>query len=180
MWSGARDCPGTRAAAKAGVPGFEALAGSCLRGPGHADASALTIVRRPTRYVFSIARPDLPGAGIPADRGVEPGLRRGTGRLLHHEAYPASCLKQDRVAGTHQQHLDPGLPDDHERDLVRGPDRVRLAVPAQRLPEGAARKVAASVRRAYSPDTCAASCGVPEVCLACELRRWPGRSDKAS
>jgi hypothetical protein len=40
------------------VPSFEALAGSCLRGPGHADASPRAIADVPP--VFSIARPDVP------------------------------------------------------------------------------------------------------------------------
>ena len=39
---------------------FEALGGSCFRGSGHAEDRALTMVRRPTRYFFSIARPDIP------------------------------------------------------------------------------------------------------------------------
>jgi hypothetical protein len=39
---------------------FEALDGSCLRGSGHAEDRARTMVRRPTRYFFSIARPDIP------------------------------------------------------------------------------------------------------------------------
>jgi hypothetical protein len=39
---------------------FEALGGSCFRGSGHADDIALMIVRRPTRYFFSIAQPDIP------------------------------------------------------------------------------------------------------------------------
>lgn len=38
---------------------LEALGGSCLHGSGHADARNLTIVRRPTRCFFSIARPDI-------------------------------------------------------------------------------------------------------------------------
>jgi hypothetical protein len=39
---------------------FDARGGSCLRYSGHADASALPTVRRPTPCFFSIARPDIP------------------------------------------------------------------------------------------------------------------------
>jgi hypothetical protein len=50
--------PGDEGGSKGGVPSFEALAGSCLRGPGHADASPRAIADVPP--VFSIARPDVP------------------------------------------------------------------------------------------------------------------------
>jgi hypothetical protein len=39
---------------------FDARGGSCFRCSGHADASALPTVRRPTLYFFSFARPDIP------------------------------------------------------------------------------------------------------------------------
>lgn len=39
---------------------LEALGGSCLRGSGHAEDRALTMVRRPIRYFFSMERPDIP------------------------------------------------------------------------------------------------------------------------
>jgi hypothetical protein len=38
---------------------FDGRAGSGFLGSGHAEARALMIVRRPTRYFLSIARPDL-------------------------------------------------------------------------------------------------------------------------
>jgi hypothetical protein len=41
---------------------FDALGGSCLRGPGQAEDSALTMVRRPAQYFFSMARPGIPKA----------------------------------------------------------------------------------------------------------------------
>src|SRR5262249_922337 len=39
---------------------FEGLRGGFFRGSGHADDTALMIVRRPTQYLRSIARPDIP------------------------------------------------------------------------------------------------------------------------
>jgi hypothetical protein len=43
-----------------GYPDTADRHGNCLRGSGQADDSAETMVRRPTRYFFSIARPDIP------------------------------------------------------------------------------------------------------------------------
>jgi hypothetical protein len=39
---------------------LDALDGNCLRGSSHAEDRALTMVRRPTRYFFSMACPDIP------------------------------------------------------------------------------------------------------------------------
>jgi hypothetical protein len=39
---------------------FDARGGGFFRGSGQAEARALTTVRRPTLYLRSIARPDMP------------------------------------------------------------------------------------------------------------------------
>ena len=58
---------------------FDALGGSCLRGSGHAEARALTIVRRPTRYFFSIARPDIPARASRRIAAYSSTFERGMG-----------------------------------------------------------------------------------------------------
>lgn len=84
---------------------LEALGGNCFRGSGHADARALTIVRRPIRYFFSIARPDIPARAsrrIAAYRSIFEG---GMGTLSRHEAHPACHHKTPRAVKTREQRL---------------------------------------------------------------------------
>ena len=58
---------------------FGPLGGSCLRGSGHAEARALTIVHWPTPVLLLDRAAGHPCTGIPADRGVKLDLRRARG-----------------------------------------------------------------------------------------------------
>jgi hypothetical protein len=85
---------------------FEALCGSCFRGPGHAEDKALTMVRRPTRYFFLDGTARQPRTGTLADRGVKLDLRRAW-TLLRYEAHPGSHHRPRGAVRTHEQRLHP-------------------------------------------------------------------------
>jgi hypothetical protein len=63
----------------------------------------LTIVRRPTRYFFSIARPDIPARASRRIAAYSSTFEEDMRTLLGYEAHPAPHPKQDHAVKTREQ-----------------------------------------------------------------------------
>jgi hypothetical protein len=152
---------GTKAAAKAGCPASRPRPQLPARpGPRRRQRPD----DRPSRPVHHPGRTaGHPRAGIPADRGAEPRLRRGTGTLLHHE----STSRISPRAGSCDQ-SSPAAPSPRTARTILPVNRTRRACryPARRPPGGVSAGLSPAHPRAGLtplPGTAAVTARAPAI-----------------